>query len=544
MHSRPSIPYTLLEGDPMSTDVTAPTGEAILERPDEDLGPLPRILHPFVDWVARIQATVHVKLLAGFLVIALLLLLMGVVSIVVLARVNDQVDTLTALNRQTNQARQMIYDVTAQSHYRAMALLTHDPAYTDKVYVAKSDFAANLAEIRTYAIPPRTELFDHLEEVNARFTESSDEVTALYDEGRFEEALGLHVDEEHPISHHLENPLNKLIADSQELATAETSSFRAHRTFLTFAVASFSAVSLLAALTLGAILSWSLIRPMKRVDRALERIADGNFETRVEVPNRDEFGNLTRNLNRTTENLSTLYQRLESLNATLQETVSAKVAELERATRLKRYLSPGLADSILAGERDVELAPSRKFLTTFFSDIRGFTEAAEQMAPEELVEQLNDYLSEMTNLVFKHGGTLDKYLGDALMVFFGDPVPQDDHAARAVRMALEMRLRMTELQERWLKKYDEVFKAGIGISTGWVTVGDIGSSARSDYTVLGKEVNLASRLADRAQAGQILVTERTMRLVDDLVSGKVIDQIALKGINRPIKIYEIVAHDL
>jgi class 3 adenylate cyclase/CHASE3 domain sensor protein len=525
----------------MSDEVTTVSGPGILDGTDEDLGPLPRILYPFVDRVARVRATVHVKLLAGFLVIALLLFLLGVMSIIVLGRVNQQVDTLTALNRQTNQARQMIYDVTAQSHYRAMALLTHDPAYNSDIVAKKSEFAAILSELRTYAIPPRTDEFRHLQEVNAEYTRASEEVTRLYNAGKFAQALHEHIDQEHPISHELENPLNVIIDASQELAAAQTSSFRSHRTFLTLAVAAFSGVTLLVALTLGAVLSWSLIRPVRRVDRALEEIAGGNFETRVEVPNRDEFGNLTSNLNRTSENLAFLYQRLESLNANLQETVRAKVAELERATRLKRYLSPGLAESILAGERDVALTPSRKFLTTFFSDIRGFTEATEQMAPEELVEELNDYLSQMTEIVFKHGGTLDKYVGDALMVFFGDPVPQDDHAARAVTMAVEMRDRMTELQEHWLKRYGQVFGAGIGISTGWVTVGDIGSRARSDYTVLGKEVNLAARLADRAEAGQILVSDRTLRLVDDLVSSRAIDQITLKGIARPIKVYEILA---
>src|SRR5207342_1262806 len=154
----------------------------------------------------------------------------------------------------------------------------------------------------------------------------------------------------------------------------------------------------------------------------------------------------------TTEHLATVYRNLESLNDNLQQTVDLKVAELERASRLQRYLSPALAESILAGEQDVQFEPSRKFLTTFFSDVRGFTAAAEQMEPEELVDALNDYLSEMTDIVFKHGGTLDKYVGDAVMVFFGDPVPQDDHAERAVRMAFEMRERMTELRERWLRK--------------------------------------------------------------------------------------------
>ena len=152
----------------------------------------------------------------------------------------------------------------------------------------------------------------------------------------------------------------------------------------------------------------------------------------------------------------------------------------------------------------------------------------------------------MTEIVFKHGGTLDKYVGDAVMVFFGDPIPQDDHAERAVSMALEMLERMRSLEDHWYRRYDQVFEIGIGIATGWVTVGDIGSPARTDYTVLGNQVNLASRLADKASARQILVTERTMVAVENLVDGRLVDEIELKGISRPIKVYEVTrraAHD-
>jgi class 3 adenylate cyclase/HAMP domain-containing protein len=506
-----------------------------------ELGPLPAFLGPLVDAVARVRATVHAKLLAGFLLIALLLLSMGVLSIVVLGRLNGQVETLTALNRQASQARDMIYAVTSQSHYRAMALLElEDPVWTPKIYAAKNAFAEDLGQMRAYGAPSETALLDQVEADNQRYAASSDQVTELFAAGDVEEALRVHISQEHDISHDLEDSLNTLIVDSQDLVAAETASFASSRQFLTIAVAGFSGASLLVALTLGAILSWSLIRPVRRVDAALELIAEGDFDTRVDVPNRDEFGNLTKNLNRTTGQLSDLYHDLQTLNDNLQRTVETKVTELERTSRLRRYLSPRLAESIVSGSQDVSLGTSRKFLTTFFSDVRGFTAAAESLEPEELVSELNEYFSEMTEIVFKHGGTLDKYVGDAVMVFFGDPVPQDDHAERAVRMGLEMLDRMRTLEEHWFRRYDQVFEIGIGIATGWVTVGDIGSPARSDYTVIGNQVNLASRLADRAAARQMLVTERTMVAVDHLVDGRLVDEVELKGVNRPIKIYEIV----
>src|SRR5436309_15812789 len=138
----------------MSPNATMPAPEpgpgptVLTDQPGDDLGPLPRMARPFVDWVARVRATVHTKLLAGFLVIALLLLSMGVLCIAVLDRVNRQVETLTALNRQTDQAREMIYEVTAQSHYRAMALLTGDETWTGKIYAANNLLAQNLDELR------------------------------------------------------------------------------------------------------------------------------------------------------------------------------------------------------------------------------------------------------------------------------------------------------------------------------------------------------------------------------------------------------------
>jgi len=522
----------------MTTDESGAPGEGA-ELDPTDLGPLPKWMKPAVDWVARRDVTVHIKLLVGFLSIAVLLLALGVFSIGVLNRVDDQVERITVLHDQSDRSRKMIFAVTAQSHFRAMALITEIDSWDDKIYAAKAGFASNLASVRTASVPPRDAFFDNLEAIDARFEAESLSVSDLYYSGALGRALDLHTQVEHETSHELEDELNEFIAMSEALSVAEQEAFESDRRLLTFAVAGFSAISLGVALLLGAVLSWSLIRPVRRVDRALERIADGDFDQYVEVPNRDEFGSLTTNLNKTSAQLGALYTDLKTLNTGLQETVERKVQELGRADRLRRYVSPQLAESILAGDTEVVLGSSRKLLTVFLSDIRGFTEMTERMEPEHLVNELNEYLTEMTEIVFRHGGTLDKYIGDAILVFFGDPVPQDDHAQRALKMALEMQDRVEELAESWTATYGESFQIGMGITTGWVTVGNIGSPARTDYTVLGNEVNLAARLTDRAAPGEILVTERTMMEGQDLVSGEVVDEVTLKGVSRPIKIYSL-----
>lgn len=504
-----------------------------------DLGPLPRWMKPAVDWVAKWKATVHVKLLLGFLFIAVLLLALGLFSIAVLNRIDGQVQRLEALHDQSETAREMIYAVTAQSHYRAMALITGVDSWDDKIYTGKANFASDLDGIRAASIPPMEDFFDDLASIDARFTDESMTVSGLYHGGDIDRALDLHIQVEHETSHELEDGLNDFIANSDELSAVTQQQFQDDRRLLTYAVAAFSAVSLGAALLLGAVLSWSLIRPVRRMDRALEHLAGGDFDQRIDVPNRDEFGRLTSNLNVTATQLGLLYGELTTLNAGLQETVDRKVEELNRATRLRRYVSPQLADSILAGDIETTMAPSRKPLTVFFSDIRGFTELAERMEPEHLVGELNEYLTEMSEIVFRHGGTIDKYVGDAILVFFGDPVPQDDQAQRALRMALEMQERVGELCARWTATYGEPFQVGMGIATGWVTVGNIGSPDRTDYTVLGNEVNLASRLADQAGTGEILVTERTMMEGEGIVTGEAVDEITLKGVKRPIKIYAV-----
>ena len=509
--------------------------------PERELGPFPDVFRPLVDLVARLRATVHAKLLAGFLIIALLLLAMGGLFIVVIERMNQQVERLIALEIQTDLARQAIYSITAQSHYRAMALITRVDSWNDKIDTAKANFTADIDEIAALGASIDPGQVDRLRSIDLRFFEAGAEVLSLYQAGDFDRALSVHISAEHEISHELEDELNALIGQSGSLIAVHLEDFRANRQFLTVTVAVASAASLLAALGMGAILSWSLTRPVRRIDVALARIANGDFDQHVDVPNRDEFGRLTLNLNRTSTRLATLYNELTHLNQNLEKTIEEQLSQLRRTEELRRYVSPQVADAITSGGSPVTLAPTRRNLSILMSDIRGFTEMSERMEPEELIDALNQYFGAMTDVVFRHGGTLDKYMGDGILAFFGDPIPFEDHAERAVATAFEMREGLEGLRQRWMAQYQEELTIGIGISTGYVTVGNIGSASRIDYTVIGNHVNLASRLATTALAGQVLVTDRTMAAVKDLVDGSEVEVLTLKGVQRPVRVFQIAS---
>ena len=231
---------------------------------------------------------------------------------------------------------------------------------------------------------------------------------------------------------------------------------------------------------------------------------------------------------------------MESVNEDLQNQVDEQVSLLEHTLQLRRYLSPQIADSIIAGTGGLGEA-RRAELSVVFIDIRGFTALSEDLEPEEMTTTLNQFLTAMTEIVFDHEGTLDKYVGDAIMVFFNDPVPQEDHAERAVSMALEMQRGVADLSAQLGRAAMAQITAGVGISTGYVTVGSIGSPNRMDYTVIGNHVNLASRLADDAAPGEILITQRTHALLPQgMVQVEHAGERDLKGVHRPIQLYRIV----
>jgi class 3 adenylate cyclase/CHASE3 domain sensor protein len=531
-----------MKSDEVEARSTAPTDDTAPAMRDPDR--LPPLIRPFADFIARIRATVHTKLLAGFLVIAVLMFAMGAMSILVIGRMNEHANQLIELQRLSDLSRQGIYGITAQSHYRAMALTTQDDTWNDKIALAKQNFATQLAEIEAIGGPGVQDAVDSLRGIDERYAAAGDEVLALYEAGDLDAALTLHISAEHEISHELEDVLNALIAATEERIAHASGDLASLHRFLLRAVVILSAISLLIALGLGAALSWSLIRPVRKVDHALARIASGDFEEQVDVPNRDEFGRLTANLNRTSGRLAELYGELTTLNENLEQQVEDQLAQIRRAEQLRRYLAPQVADAVMSGDAPVTLESTRRNLTILFANIRGFTAMSERVEPEELIDALNEYFGVMTDIVFRHGGTLDKYVGDGILSFFGDPIPFEDHAERAVAAALEMRAQLRGLRAKWIERLHEELNVGIGISTGYVTVGNIGSDTRTEYTVIGNHVNLASGLAETAGANQILVSERTLAAVRGRVEATPVDQIALEDVQRPVKIFEIVRADL
>jgi len=228
----------------------------------------------------------------------------------------------------------------------------------------------------------------------------------------------------------------------------------------------------------------------------------------------------------------------------LNQTLSDQNNKLETlSSKLSKYLSPQVYDSIFSGKSEVRVGANRKYLTVFFSDIASFTEISDQFEPEILTKSLNAYLNEMAIIAIRHGATIDKYIGDAIMAFFGDPetLGQKNDAVNCIKMALEMQQRAKKLRNE-LKRMGVTrpFNIRCGINSGICTVGNFGSENRLDYTAIGNQVNLASRLESMAGEGEVLVSEETMLLTQDSFEFKPNKEIYVKGFSRPIKTFSVL----
>ncbi|MGB9735449.1 MAG: adenylate/guanylate cyclase domain-containing protein [bacterium] len=266
-------------------------------------------------------------------------------------------------------------------------------------------------------------------------------------------------------------------------------------------------------------LSMNITKPIYKIVNAMKKVEQGDLNQHVDVKTRDEIQVLASSFNFMVEGL----KEREHIKHTF-----------------KRYVSEHVAERLIK-EKEASITGERKIATILFQDIRGFTSMSEQMPPEEVVAILNEYFTAMVDVIFNYEGTLDKYIGDAIMAVFGTPYAHIDDPLRAVKTAIDLQRALNNLNSRWEKEgKNRHLSVGCGIATGPVVAGSIGSEKRLEYTVIGDTVNLASRIEGLTKGGQILICENTYKAVKNDISIKPLDMVYVKGKKEPQQIYEVL----
>lgn len=322
------------------------------------------------------------------------------------------------------------------------------------------------------------------------------------------------------------------------------SSYQYIRVFLTALIIYIILATLFTILVIFLVLkiSASILDPIELLLQNVNIVRSGDLSHEVILQVQDEIGRLGFAFNELRAQLNEKITTIQTMNQSLEATVTERTEALNLLNdKMKHYLSPQLYASIAGGDRDTTVDQHyRKKLTVFFSDVVNFTATTESLEAEDLSSLLNSYLDAMANIAQKYGGTIDKYVGDAVMVFFGDPefTSDKDHAVRAVKMAMEMQAVLISFREEWRARgIENPFHVRMGINTGYCTIGNFGSETKMDYTIIGNNVNMAARFEAAANPDSILMSPETYALVNDEIECIEGGEFSLKGITGTIKAY-------
>ena len=300
---------------------------------------------------------------------------------------------------------------------------------------------------------------------------------------------------------------------------------------------------LILALLSGLFLARRMVVPIRALREGAARFGTGNLSQRISLQTRDELETLA-------DQFNDMAERLQESYSDLEKKVEIRTRELREASdflssvsaKISKYISPQIYKSIFSGQRDVAIETERKRLTIFFSDIKDFTSITERLQPEDLTALVNEYLTEMSNIAARYGATIDKFIGDAMLLFFGDPETKGaaEDARACLEMAIDMQTRLAQLNIEWRRRgIEKPFRARMGINTGYCNVGNFGSEDRMDYTIIGAEANLAARLQQIAEPGSIVMSYETYALVRDVVHAHPLAPITMKGISREVVPYAV-----
>jgi class 3 adenylate cyclase/HAMP domain-containing protein len=468
------------------------------------------------------------------------------VSLQTVRGIAHQSRLLDDLHERVDLSRQIEHSLAMQMNHTAMALILQSEAAIVKILRENNRFNDKLAQIEGAAVPAEHELIEQIRVAQDQLLVTVADIANLLRDDKIEQAMQTHRQNGQPLYDQIQTLVSQIVkSEADEMIKLRDDVGAAHARSMLI-IGAFAGIALFLALLLGFIISWSLILPVREANAFLNRVAKGEFSTTISIPNRDEFGSLATHMNQMSRDLHRFYEQIEAqsaeladLNQGLEIRVDEQVAQIERLGRLRRFLSPHVVDLIVQRGEDSLLQSHRRQIATVFCDLRGFTAFSETEEPEDVMEILQSFHETMGRLIHEHEGTIDHRAGDGIMVIFNDPLPCEDPAHRAVSLAVTMRDHMRKLTADWYRLGHKL-GFGVGVSFGYATLGMVGFEGRFDYTANGSAVNLAARLCDEAQDGQILLGERTYAALDGCVEVEPAGSFELKGFHQTVAAYNVV----